>query len=213
LGDPELVNTLMIHNRALSDADSLCFTLKNILGTPHNVVKTMYIDDDSGPGIKPNPGSTTSSEGRARYLQSKATRDHIAGLSGVKLGNMYKAELLKNLQQDDYLKQERWDDLWELIYDLVFPAATEVFIGKRMLELNPSLQSEIRGFLEEFLVYLRMWPRWLAPAIYRRREAALCSIKKWLLEIDEHGISTSDWSPEHGCDMSLSRTSRKSTSI
>jgi hypothetical protein len=148
LGDPELVNTMMKYNTGLSDVDSVCFTLQNILGAPHSVVKTMYGDDNSGPGIKPYPGSTTSPERRARYLQTKTARDHIAGLNGVRLGNMYKTELLKNLQQDGYLKQERWDDLWDLIYDLVFPAATKVFFGKRMLELNP--------YNPKFAVFLRI---------------------------------------------------------
>jgi hypothetical protein len=205
LGNPDLVNTMMKHNNRLSDTDAACFTLKSILGSPRKVVKTMYEDDNSGPGIKPYPGSTTPPERRARYLQTKTARDHIAGLSGVRLGNMYKTELLKNLRQDDYIKQESWDDLWDLIYDLVFPAATEVFFGKRMLELNPSLQTEIRGFLEDIPVFLRMLPRWMAPAAYRRRDAALRSIKKWLLELEERGISDTDWNTQYGCDYIQAR--------
>jgi hypothetical protein len=200
LGDPELVNTMMKHNTGLSDVDAVCFTLTNILGARYSVVKTMYEDDNSGPGVKPYPGSTVPPERRARHLQTKTAKDHIAGLSGVKLGNQYSTELQKNLRQDGYLKQEKWDDLMDMVYDLVFPAATEVFFGKRMLELNPSLQSEVRGFLDDLPVYLRMLPRWVAPAAYRRRDAALRSIKKWLLEIEERGISTSDWNSQYGCE-------------
>jgi hypothetical protein len=208
VGEPKVADAMMKHNPGLSDVESVCFTLRYVFGSPQKVVKTMYRDDDSGPGLKPYPGSTTPSERRARYLQSKSARDNISGQNGIRLGVLYKDALLRNLKQDTVLNQGTWSvhaDLWDFTYSLMFPAATEVIFGKRMLELNPFLMREIRGFLEDLPVYLGMWPRWLVPATYRRREAALNSIKRWLREVDEQLLENGTWNPDHGCSYITER--------
>ena len=60
--------------------------------------------------------------------------------------------------------------------------------------------TEIRGFLADLPTYLGMWPRWLAPATYHRRDVALRSIKKWIQEINDYSSRNADWNPNHGCD-------------
>jgi hypothetical protein len=203
LGDPKLADKLMKHIPGLSDVESACFALRYVFGTPPKVVKTMYRNDDSGPGTNPYPGSTSPPERRARYLQSKSARNHLAGPNGVKLGILYKDHLVRNLAQNDRLNGGDWKqytDLWDFSYELLFPAATEVIFGKRILEMNPAFAPEIRSFLEDLPTYLGMWPRWLAPTTYRRRDAALFSIKKWLCEIERHSKDNTDWDPAHGSD-------------
>jgi hypothetical protein len=88
---------------------------------------------------------------------------------------------------------------------MMFPAATKVVFGKRILEMNPSLASDIRGFLEELPTLLAGWPRWLAPTAHRKRDAALVPIKKWHNEIEGHHVGNNDWNPYHGSDYVKAR--------
>jgi len=203
LGDPKLADNLMRHNHGLSDVENICFVLKHVFGTDPNVVKSMYRDDDSGPGAKPYPGSVTPPERRARYLMSKSAREFLGGPNGVKLGIRYKDLLIRNLAQNRLLDGGEWKsytDLWDFSYDLLFPASTEVIFGKRILDVNPSLASDIRGFLDDLPTFLGMWPRWLAPATYRRRDVALESIKNWIREIERHDVKNSGWDLQLGSD-------------
>lgn len=203
LSDPQQAHGILKGVQGLGDLDHICFTMTNVIGFPARAVDRIFREDDSGIGAKPRPGSTTPPERRARYHMTKSTHKNLSGRQGVQLGVMFKNILLRNLDRDPALNETEWKhhtDLWNFMFELIFPPATEVMFGKRILELNPSFISEIRGFLEDIPAFLALWPRWLRPGPFRRRASATEAVKKWVAEIRDHCSKNSEWNPDHGCD-------------
>lgn len=163
---------------------------------PDHIVP-LYRDDDSGQLLKPLPGSQVQPEKRIKYFHTKATHQHLAGASGIKLGERYIDILSRNMSTDTSLEYQ-WvelPDLWLFVRDLVFNASIEAMCGSFILSLNPTLGEDFWAFHESIPTLLRGLPRWLCPAAYKSRDRMLSNVKKWHAFANEHS-DLSDTAPD-----------------
>ena len=205
LGDPGHINVFFKPTQAISSNVVTPHFMKNVLGTPNHIIP-VYSGDNSGPLLKPMPGSHIRPENRIRFLHTKAAHQHLAGTNGIRLGKRYMEILGRNVSIDNSVGTE-WvelPDLWSFIQSLVFSTATEAMCGPFLLSLNPTLTKDFWAFDQDIPTLMKGLPRWLVPGAYKRRDKALNSIKKWHAFASEHsdiskiGPSEPEWDPFFG---------------
>ena len=187
VGDAEQIQALFKPTPTVLTNLGLIFAMKNELGTPDHVLP-LYTADDSGPLVKPIPGSKVRPENRIRMLHMKAVHDHLAGTNGIKLGEHYMALLEKNVTTTNFEIGVDWaalPDLFLFIQNLVFPAGTETLFGSTISSLHPTLTEDFWAFSDTIPTLLKGLPRWLAPYSYKKRDKMLQMIKEWHTLIDQ----------------------------
>lgn len=205
VGDPDHVNTLFKPTPAMSSNLALTIAMRNVLGTPDQVLP-LYAEDDSGQLVRPMPGSQVLPENRIRYFHTKAAHEHIAGTSGIILGDFYMETLSRNISADISVGTEwvEFPDLYDFILHLVFPAAVESLCGSSILSLNPTLIDDFSAFGRSIPALLKGVPRWLSPGAYKSRNKILAQIKRWHTSANEHsdcsrtGREDPEWDPYLG---------------
>ena len=205
VGDAEQVQALFKPTPTVLTNMGLIFAMKNGLGTPDHVLP-LYTADDSGPLLRPVPGSTVRPENRIRMLHMKAAHDHLAGSNGIKLGERYMALLVKNMSADPSIGPNwvEFPDLFLFVQNLVFPAGTETLFGSTMGALHPTLTEDFWAFSDAIPMLLKGLPRWLAPRSYKKRDKLLRMIKEWHSLIDQRIAASEprttepDWEPDLG---------------
>ena len=190
---------------AISSSTAQPMVLRNVLGMPDYILP-LYHDDDSGPLLKPIPGSQVRPENRIRFFHNGAAHQHLAGKNGLILGERYMDILGQKMLTDTVIGLE-WielSDLWLFIQNLVFPSSTETLCGSHILSLNPNLTQDFWAFDRSIPFLMKGLPTWLAPRAYKRRDKMLNSIKKWHKfanensDVFEDEPDQSDWDPYFG---------------
>lgn len=205
VGDPDHVNILFKPTPAISSNFGVSMAMRNVLGTPDHVLP-LYVEDNSGQLVRPMPGSQVRPENRIRYFHTKAAHLHVAGTSGMRLGELYMQTLSRNISDDTSIGTE-WvelPDLYCFIQRMVFPAAVESFCGSSILSLNPTLTEDFLAFDRSIPTLLKGLPRWLCPGAYKSRDKVLALIKRWHTYANEHsdfsrtGREDPEWDPYFG---------------
>ena len=183
-----------------------------VLGTPEHVVP-VYSGDNSGLLPKPLPGSQVRPENRIRFLHTKAAHQHLAGITGVKIGERYMKILTRNLSANTVVGND-WvelPDLWLFVRNMIFPCSTEAICGSSILSLNPTLTEDFWAFHRGIPALLQYMPRWLSPGAHRDRHKMLDAIKRWHAFAKEHsdfsrtGHNDPDWDPYYGSKIIKAR--------
>lgn len=178
--------------------------MKNVFGTPE-ITLPLY-SDDSGPLLKPMPGSQILPENRMYYHHTKIAHDHLAGTNAISFGKRYMKILNRNISDDISIRTE-WVDLPDLrlfIEHLLFPANVETLCGTFILSLNPTFMEDYWAFDRNLPTLLKGAPRWLYPGAYKSRGKMLKMIKKWHAFANEHsdfsrtGPNDPEWDPYFG---------------
>ena len=212
VGDPDHIKVLFKTTPAISSIVGMEVAMPTVFGTPEYIVP-IYSGDDSGPLLKPFPGSQVKPENRVRYLHTQVSHQHLAGVTGPEMGERYMRFLTRNISADTVVGIEWVDmpDLWLFVRDLVFPCSTEAIFGSSILSLNPTLTENFWAFHRRIPVLLQHWPRWLSPGAYKDRDIMLDAIKKWHTFAKEHsdfsrtGKNDPDWDPYYGSKVVKAR--------
>lgn len=180
MGDPDHVNILLKPTPAITAGTGRVIAMRNVFGTPNEVIP-LYIGDDSGPFLKPNPGCQVQPENRIRFFHTKNAHKYLAGSNGIRLGELYMEILSRNISADASIGFDwiQLPDLYLFIQNLVFRAGSESLCGSSILSLNPTLAEDFWEFEQSIPTLLKGFPRWLCPGAYRRRDKVLNMIKKW----------------------------------
>lgn len=214
VGSPDHVNTLFKATPAISSNAGLVVAMKNVLGTPADVLP-LYSGDNSGPLTTPVPGSHVLPQNRIRFLHWRAAHQHLAGTNGIKLGERYMNILTRSVSADTSIGAE-WvelPDLFLFIQKLAFPAGTESLCGSAILSLHPTLTEDFWKFMSCMPTYLKGFPRWLSPLAYKRRDKMLKMIKEWHTFANAHsdftktGANDPEWDPYFGTKYVKARQS------
>lgn len=181
VGDPAQVTKLLRPTQNLASGGSAASTMMtSVLGMSQESA-SLYAEDDSGPHVKPLPGSTVAFDRRIRYADMKMANRYLLGEKAVKMGDRYGQIFQQNLAISMSVHKE-WielPDLFTFVKNLVFPAGAEALCGSALLELNPNLAEDFWKFHNNTPKFLYGWPRWLRPAMYKNRDRLLSSVKKW----------------------------------
>lgn len=203
VGDPDHVKILLKPIPSLRPMGSE-LVMKDVFGTPE-ITLPLYFDD-SGPLVRPTPGSQVLPENRMYYHHMKAAHDHLTGINAIRLGKRYMDILSRSLADDNSISAEWVDlpDLRQFIENLVFPASVETLCGTSILSLNPTLMEDFWAFDRNMPILFKGVPRWLCPGAYESRDKILKMIKKWHAFAYEHsdfsktGLNDPEWDPYFG---------------
>ena len=167
-----------------------------------NPILPLYYEDDSGPLLKPIPGSKVRPENRIRFFHTEAAHHHLAGNN--RLGERYMDTLGQKVltNTDIGLEWIELPDLWLFIQTLVFPASTETLCGSFIVSLNPTLTQDFWAFDQSVPMLVKGLPRWSIPSAYKARDKMLSNIKRWHQFANEHSDvfkpDQPDWDPYFG---------------
>ena len=138
--------------------------------------------DDSGRGPRPHPKSQVKPENRLWF--------HTHDTSAIFLSGNHLQTIVKNFQPklrariEELPIDSNWNetaDLYQFIYDTLFPIQVQALFGTSFLALNPNFAQDFRKFHQGLVYFLRGSPSWLIPTAWAARERCLESIKRWHL--------------------------------
>ncbi len=139
VGDPVHVDMLLKPARGISSNFAFPFIMKNVLGTPDDVLPIYSNDTDRLK--KPTPGSRTrSKKDRIYFLHYRATHDHLTDINSIRMSEGFMEILSRNLSNDASVEAE-WLELPNLVtfvQGLAFPAGIVSACGSFILTLNPT---------------------------------------------------------------------------
>lgn len=174
------------------------------MGLPSETV-SLYLADDSGPGLKPRKESNTPPEQRITFLVSRnlhkyLSSSHLDGISG-----RYASMLRRRIGAIDI--RGEWTslpDLFTFLQETTLVPEIEALFGLKVLELNPGFIEDLIVFTQYVPDFLRLRPSWLIPRAHRARKRLIQHVKKWHRHAQEHvefahvSDEDPDWEPFWG---------------
>lgn len=150
-----------------------------LFGMPKTGVEA-YLQDDSGPSVKPFPGSNVAPERRVDHVLHKAFNKAWAGRSMPAVSRRLMKLLVLNVDSLDI--QNTWtdvDDLFKFYGRAVSCSVTEAVFGPTLLKLNPDLIDDAWAFDESLPWMFRQIPSFLMPGPYKLRKKMSIQIRQW----------------------------------
>ncbi|KAL2833628.1 cytochrome P450 [Aspergillus pseudoustus] len=180
----ESLSTILRGSRTLTPKPFMARTMLTMFGTPQSAIP-LYLEDDSGTGSKPLPGSNVPDNRRIYAHQHAAAHRFLTGDALRGLTERFMAFLSEDLQNLSVKLDEDgdgWfvgDDFYTFWKDRIFRAAVKALFGLKLLELNPSFGTDFWDYLDATPVLTRGLPRWMTPSAHAARDKILDSITKW----------------------------------
>ncbi|KAI1841568.1 hypothetical protein JX265_004702 [Neoarthrinium moseri] len=175
-----------------------------LLGIP-DAVMPFYEADDSGMAAEPRKGSNVAPEDRILFHQASTHHKYLASPYLDPLVEVFKEKLHSAVEAHGIGEQwVEYPDLFAWLQPTIIEANIETMMGSKLRELNPN-------FIEDFCVakmsvpiFLKGWPRWLAPNAFKARDRVRAALEKWHLYANANGDYTTthendpDWEPIWG---------------
>ena len=144
--------------------------MKNIFGTPSDVIPFYMVDDSS---VNPNhlPGSKVKPENRLIYYHRKLSHQLLSGPHLVKLAERYMSTLEREFSEGTIGSAwEKLPDLYLFLRSKVFRgSAVEAMFGTYIFSLTLTFAEEFWAF-DRCVPYLaRGLPRWMCPKSNKAR--------------------------------------------
>lgn len=207
-------NALLFNNKAsrtLSTKGAVLLALKNLFGTPANVIP-FYAADNSGVNATPRPGSRVKPEHRITYFQTRAAHRFLSGTSLVQMTECF-TKILERQLGDTKIGSQWVDhpDIWDFMQEQVFKAAVESLCGSHLLSQSSNFVGDFWEFAQNIPILMTGIPSWLAPKPYRTRRRLLDAIKRWHKMAHENSDCTKigpedpEWEPFFGSKLVRAR--------
>ncbi|KEY66051.1 hypothetical protein S7711_09416 [Stachybotrys chartarum IBT 7711] len=177
--DRETIIQLLRHPTLASPMSLYVFGMRLLFGMPQKGVES-YIQDDSGPSVKPFPGSNVAPEKRVDYMLHKAFNQAWAGRSMTAASQRFMKLLDSHMDSWDIPESGTdVDDFFKFIGRAVSSSVTETVFGPALLKLNPDLIENAWAFDNDLPWMFRQVPAFLMPRPYRLRKKMCLQIRRW----------------------------------
>ncbi|KIA75981.1 hypothetical protein HK57_00224 [Aspergillus ustus] len=180
----EALSTILRGSRTLTPKPFMARTMLTMFGTPQSAIP-LYLEDDSGTGSKPLPGSNVPENRRIYAHQHAAAHRFLTGDALRGLTERFMAFLSEDLHSLSVELDQvdngcfAGDDFYTFWKDRIFRAAVKSLFGFKLLEVNPSFETDFWTYLDATPALTRGLPRWMTPRAHAARDKILDSIMKW----------------------------------
>ena len=209
--DPTVADTLIRTFKGVSTHEGILLALNNIFAAPSHM--PIYIEDDTGAGAKPRPGSRNiKPQNRIFHLHHESSRRFMMGQHLNTMTGRF-AEGFVDILVHERIDSE-WTDLpdfYMFLRDKTFNAAVEALFGRTIFELNPNLCEVFWDFDNNVKTIFADLPRWMTPRAYASRDRIIEAIRKNQQYAREHSDYTKtapedpDWEPIWGAKITRRR--------
>lgn len=162
----------------------------------------ILLDDNSGEQAKPKEGTNVPPEKRILRNAGEIFSNHLLAVAATK--DIAEKFLECIPKQFGAVSDKEWTSIplfkWmrrEMVY-----ASGKAFHGEVLFEQNPEWQNLLWGFDEAFPTLALNTPQWMAPRMYKLRDAYRDSVSKWYrAAIKDDDLSTpsdAPWTREWG---------------
>jgi hypothetical protein len=198
-------------SRSLNTKGAVLLALKNLFGTPANVIP-FYAADDSGVNSTPLPGSRVKAEHRITYFQTRAAHKYLSGPALVQMTDCFLGVLRRRMDESQIgLEWTEYPDIYAFLQDNVFRAAVEALCGSHLLSQSPTFVEDFWEFTSSVPALITGFPLWMWPKPYRTRRRLLDAVKKWHKVAHEQadctriGVNDPEWEPYFGSKLMRAR--------
>ena len=205
ISDPgQFEQILKSSTKALTTKANILMALENMFGTPAHVIPA-YVNDDSGPGLNPHPGSNVKPNNRIFYYQHRTAQRFLGKQAINSMTEQFMTRLGQQLAHHNITHE--WTDLpdfYQFFRRRAFCASIEAMYGSQLLALNPTFVDDFWEWDTHAGTLVKGIPRWLAPSAYTARDRLLKAMKKWAKFAHEHSDCTKtettdpEWEPYWG---------------
>ena len=185
------INFLWKNSDTFTSKDVQLIGMENILNLSHQGVSFCQADN-SGRGPRAHPQSQVAPENRLWFHVHTAAATFMSGIHLKQLVESFQnlvTARVENLSWDDCEKEPV--DLYQFVYDMIFPAQLETLFGPEFLTLNPGFVRDFRVFHKSLAYFLRGYPQWVIPKAWAARERCFESVKKWHRFIQQEAVEDS----------------------
>ncbi|KJZ70895.1 hypothetical protein HIM_09721 [Hirsutella minnesotensis 3608] len=209
--NPNHIQEIFKSSKSLPDNTSMSFFLKHVLGARENAI-AMYRNDNSGTALKPFVHSQVRDEERVYFHTVNTFRRFLTGKHLADISQRYVSTLTRNLDMlaisSDWVSMP---DLFDFLQAECAKAGIETVMGRKILELNPTIINDIRDFKKGVPSLLRCIPCWMLPKTWRARTKLHRAIEEWQQLGNQHtdcsriGPDDPEWEPYFGCKLVRAR--------
>ncbi|TVY84387.1 hypothetical protein LSUE1_G000788 [Lachnellula suecica] len=186
--DPQTLKRIFKQSALASAMTAYKFSVKGALGTSRKAYLP-YLEDDSGPFLKPHPKSHVLPHNRIDHITTSGFSRGLTGPGLLPTVTRFVTDFTSRLHRlpisEDWTEM---DDLAQFCRDVVGSSTIYSLLGPTMLRLNPSFVEDLWKFdsgLESFKL-----PSFMIPAVRNNREALVGQFKNWYKYARKHFIES-----------------------
>ncbi|MCJ1307351.1 hypothetical protein MMC25_000997 [Agyrium rufum] len=185
--------------KCLDSKPAVCIAMERFFGTPKEALE-FYGADDSGISLQPHPMSQVERQHRVYFHTHKVTQGFMTGPGLAHFTDRFQS-LLKQQIDHSGVKSGEWIEMpcfFSFLRDMLSTAAITTMCGPSLLEVSPTLISDLWEFDRSLPYFFKGYPKWLAPKAWAARKRCLDGMKRW----HQHAVNnfTEDAIEEDGHD-------------
>ncbi|KAI0843808.1 cytochrome P450 [Daldinia vernicosa] len=177
--DRETICKIMRHPYLSSPMSLYVFGERFLFGMPQRGISE-YIADDSGPSVKPFPGSNVPCEKRVDYMLHKAFNQAWTGHSLTLASRRFVDTLVSHIDDLNISGEYIYvNDLFKFFGRAVSASVTQTIFGASLLQLNPDIIDNAWTLDEALPWMFRQVPSFIMPRPYKVRKILSNQIRMW----------------------------------
>ncbi|KAK8043456.1 cytochrome P450 [Apiospora rasikravindrae] len=204
--DRETIRRLLRHPGVSSPMSRYTYAFETMFGMPRKA-QAFYQADDSGPFLKPYPGSLVSPPDRINRITHEKWLEAWHGAALTPTMYRFTRALSSRIEALNITTEwTRMDDYFKSLGMVVGASTIEAIYGPLLLKVNPSFVEDLWAFDDMLPWLVRGLPSWIVPGTYKTRKRLHDQIKAWYAiarrEFHESSIDSSgDGDPSWGSEL------------
>ncbi|EED23458.1 conserved hypothetical protein [Talaromyces stipitatus ATCC 10500] len=183
--DRETVEKMMKHPSLASPMSIIIVTLRFLFGMPETGLKA-YRADDSGPLVKPFPGSNPNltPEERIDYLLHQSFNHAFSGPGLAPTTHRFRNTLLAKIKMMTSVENDQWNhiyDFFEVFGKMTIGALSQAIYGPLLFQLHPEIIDDLWDYDNVLPWLARGIPQILMPNPYRVRDKIRAKLQNWYI--------------------------------